>query len=361
MAKRELQFDDGKSRKFWKIKLTGTSHTVTFGRIGTPGQTRTKEFESKQEAKTSCDKLIQQKLAKGYDDAKTVATAAKKKTKKKAAPAIKVEKKVALSGKAKKATKNANGKRKGRNKGSKFEAPDNSVDANSSPAAKRRLMTKRRYFENPAGCFWEIRLMSTHQQTWEGKSGEQASGGGSLDYPNRAIAETKYFALVQKHVAQGYREMKKPLLRKRARPARKRKSKTALEPVSDALLGQVRYDALTKCWEGALEINGVKVAVSFCELESELEPAKKMARLLKRRITSITKGVARDVHPYVYDDVDPRPTLTELTAGLQLYGVNFSDGVGAECFFGGQEFFGAHDVVVWVGQNGSVGEGHLAG
>lgn len=100
MVKRELQFDDGKSQKFWTIKLTGTSHTVTSGRIGTPGQTRTKNFASKQEAKTSCDKLIQQKVAKGYADAKTVATPAKKKTKKKAAPAMKVKKKVALSGKA---------------------------------------------------------------------------------------------------------------------------------------------------------------------------------------------------------------------------------------------------------------------
>lgn len=203
--------------------------------------------------------------------------------------------------------------------------------------------------------------MSTHQQTWEGKSREQASGGSILDYPNRATAETKYFALVQNHVAQGYRELKKPLLRKRARPVRKRKSKTALEPVSDALLGQVRYDALTKCWKGALEINGVMVAVSFCELENELDPAKKMARLLKRRIKSITTGVARDVHPYVYDEVDPRPTLTELTACQQLCGVNFNDGVGAECFFGVQEFFGDHEVVVWVEQDGSVGEGHLAG
>ena len=62
MAQRDLQFDDGKSQKFWKIKLSGTSHTVTFGRIGTTGQSRTKDFASKQEAKTSYDKLIKQKV-----------------------------------------------------------------------------------------------------------------------------------------------------------------------------------------------------------------------------------------------------------------------------------------------------------
>ena len=50
MAKRELQFNDGKSQKFWTISLKGTSHTVTFGRIGTSGQTRTKHFDTKEEA-----------------------------------------------------------------------------------------------------------------------------------------------------------------------------------------------------------------------------------------------------------------------------------------------------------------------
>lgn len=71
MAKRELQFDDGKSQKFWTISLEGTSHTVTFGRIGTTGQTRTKNFETNAEAKKSYDKLVGQKLAKGYAEAVT--------------------------------------------------------------------------------------------------------------------------------------------------------------------------------------------------------------------------------------------------------------------------------------------------
>lgn len=76
MAKRELQFDDGKSRKFWAISLEGTRHTVTFGRIGTKGQTRTKDFDTTDKAKNSYDRLIEQKLAKGYVEAKT-ATAKK--------------------------------------------------------------------------------------------------------------------------------------------------------------------------------------------------------------------------------------------------------------------------------------------
>lgn len=85
MANRELQFVDGKSRKFWVIVLKGKSHAVTFGRVGTSGQTRTKDFDTTQEAKKSYEKLVQQKLKKGYVDAKkssSTKTAAKKTTKK---------------------------------------------------------------------------------------------------------------------------------------------------------------------------------------------------------------------------------------------------------------------------------------
>ena len=65
--------------------LKGKSHAVTFGRVGASGQTRTKDFDTTQEAKKSYDKLVQQKLKKGYVDAKKASstkTAAKKTTKK---------------------------------------------------------------------------------------------------------------------------------------------------------------------------------------------------------------------------------------------------------------------------------------
>lgn len=355
MPQRKLQFDDAKSQKFWTIKLTGSSHTVNFGRIGTSGQSRTKEFASKQEAKSSYDKLIEQKLAKGYTDAKTGTASVKKSIKKKVTPTTK--KKTAK----KKGSKVAVKKPGVQNKRSDAKQLRNSVDENSSPAAKRQLMTKRRYFENDAGQFWEIRLMAMHQQTWEGNSGERASRGNHVVYPTRATAETEYFALVRNYIGQGYREMKKPLLKKRTRPARRKKPQTSQEPVNDALLGLVRYDSLTKRWEGSLEINGVMVSISFSQLDTELEPAKNMAKLLKRRIKSITKSVARDVHPHIYDDIDPTPTVTELTKCLQLSGVSFSNRAGAECFFGTQEIFGDHEVVVWVEPDGTVGEGHLAG
>ena len=64
-----LEYRDAKSQKFWTIALKGKKHTVRFGRIGTTGQTKTKGFDSKDDAQKSFDKLVAQKLKKGYVDA----------------------------------------------------------------------------------------------------------------------------------------------------------------------------------------------------------------------------------------------------------------------------------------------------
>lgn len=69
MERRQLIFMDASSSKFWNIELNGSSHTVTYGRTGTNGQTKTKDFDSDEKAKASYDKLVKQKLAKGYSDA----------------------------------------------------------------------------------------------------------------------------------------------------------------------------------------------------------------------------------------------------------------------------------------------------
>lgn len=68
-ASRNLVFSDGSSHKFWKIELDGTSHTVTFGRIGTAGQTQTKDYGSEDAARKAYDKLVAEKTKKGYADA----------------------------------------------------------------------------------------------------------------------------------------------------------------------------------------------------------------------------------------------------------------------------------------------------
>ncbi|MBV9124451.1 MAG: STM4015 family protein [Planctomycetes bacterium] len=66
MKRREFQFTEGTSKKFWAIELEGTRHTVHFGRIGTAGQTQTKEFDNEDKARKSYEKLLAEKVNKGY-------------------------------------------------------------------------------------------------------------------------------------------------------------------------------------------------------------------------------------------------------------------------------------------------------
>lgn len=66
MITRTFEFSEGTSNKFWTITLEGRSHSVTFGRIGSAGQTKTAEFASDEEARKAFDKLIAEKLRKGY-------------------------------------------------------------------------------------------------------------------------------------------------------------------------------------------------------------------------------------------------------------------------------------------------------
>lgn len=88
MNERTFEFKDGTSNKFWAIAVSGDSHTVRFGKIGTNGQEKTKSFGSPEKAQADADKLIAEKTGKGYKEttaggasspAPAVATAAPKK------------------------------------------------------------------------------------------------------------------------------------------------------------------------------------------------------------------------------------------------------------------------------------------
>ncbi len=68
MARREFHFQDGASNKFWAIELEGSSYSVHFGRAGTAGQTQTKEFSSEAAARAAHDKLVAEKIKKGYKE-----------------------------------------------------------------------------------------------------------------------------------------------------------------------------------------------------------------------------------------------------------------------------------------------------
>jgi predicted DNA-binding WGR domain protein len=68
MNYRSLRYTDDKSDKFWSIVLSGCSHTVNYGQYGKDGQVQTKDFPTEDAARKSCDKLVAEKLKKGYVD-----------------------------------------------------------------------------------------------------------------------------------------------------------------------------------------------------------------------------------------------------------------------------------------------------
>ena len=65
-GKRHFEFVEGSSKKFWEIWMDGTSFCTKYGRIGTDGQETVKEFDSVDKAKKEHDKLVAEKVKKGY-------------------------------------------------------------------------------------------------------------------------------------------------------------------------------------------------------------------------------------------------------------------------------------------------------
>src|SRR5687768_4245894 len=72
---RTFQYSDARSHKFWQIEVAGNSFTVTYGKIGSAGQTQTKTFPTPERAQAEADKLVKEKLGKGYVETTPKATA----------------------------------------------------------------------------------------------------------------------------------------------------------------------------------------------------------------------------------------------------------------------------------------------
>lgn len=65
---KHLKYIDGTSDKFWEIQTAGSTHTVTYGRNGTAGQSKSKTFDSEEACLKDADKLISEKTKKGYSE-----------------------------------------------------------------------------------------------------------------------------------------------------------------------------------------------------------------------------------------------------------------------------------------------------
>nr|WP_309693769.1 WGR domain-containing protein [Armatimonas sp.] len=57
---------EGDSSKFWRVRVEGSIQAVCYGRIGTDGHELIKTFDSSVAATKATDKLIAEKLGKGY-------------------------------------------------------------------------------------------------------------------------------------------------------------------------------------------------------------------------------------------------------------------------------------------------------
>ena len=86
---RRFEFVGGSSEKFWTIWLEDESHSVQFGRLGTLGQTKTKEFDNRDQAESSYEKLVAEKLKKGYEEKIPPTAAELRREKKKHEPFLK--------------------------------------------------------------------------------------------------------------------------------------------------------------------------------------------------------------------------------------------------------------------------------
>ncbi len=61
-----FEFVQGTSSKFWEVSQTGNTVTTHWGRIGSPGQSKTKTFTDEQSAANAMAKLIEEKTGGGY-------------------------------------------------------------------------------------------------------------------------------------------------------------------------------------------------------------------------------------------------------------------------------------------------------
>ncbi len=65
---RRFELVAGRSEKFWEITVAGREYSVRYGRIGTRGREMTKRLDEPDQAARQADRLINQKIKKGYKE-----------------------------------------------------------------------------------------------------------------------------------------------------------------------------------------------------------------------------------------------------------------------------------------------------
>ena len=78
-----LIYADEKSNKFWNIEISGNEYTVTYGKAGTKGVSKTKKFDEEETCVKEVEKVTTQKRKKGYVDAGNASVSTNKSKEKK--------------------------------------------------------------------------------------------------------------------------------------------------------------------------------------------------------------------------------------------------------------------------------------
>lgn len=68
---RRFELVEGKSAKFWQADVSGTTFVVEYGRLGTTGQRKEKDFGNEAAARRELEKKIAEKLREGYSEVRT--------------------------------------------------------------------------------------------------------------------------------------------------------------------------------------------------------------------------------------------------------------------------------------------------
>ncbi|WP_298121986.1 DUF6493 family protein [Flavobacterium sp.] len=66
--KKHLKYIDGTSDKFWQIEAINNQFTVTYGKNGTSGVSQIKSFDTNEDCLKAAEKLLAEKIKKGYSE-----------------------------------------------------------------------------------------------------------------------------------------------------------------------------------------------------------------------------------------------------------------------------------------------------
>jgi predicted DNA-binding WGR domain protein len=87
---RRFEFVEGTSAKFWMAEVQGNTFIVVYGRLGTEGQRKEKEFSDEEGARREYERKVAEKLREGYHEVSTGSAPAAKGAKGAAAAAPKL-------------------------------------------------------------------------------------------------------------------------------------------------------------------------------------------------------------------------------------------------------------------------------